>query len=1277
MAAEGYVATKRTRRRRRRRRVLLTLVLVPLLAAAVGAYGLGHLGAWPFRGFVTGLARDEAGLALSYARLGVGVLGGAVEADDLVLLNPERFAEVAPSFVSVRRVRGTLDVSALLAGEVHLEQARLEGVRITLATDEAGDALDALFPSDPDDETPPSALSATLAGLDGLGVFAEDSTIEDVTLELVSAEEGRVVRRLAIEDLRLAGRFDARDTAEAALTLGDTPATFVMESAGADPLRLVVTPAAEATLESGTLALTLATRAHEATGLPPGVTLPDGPLLTGRVEARFDAESARTELRVDTLRLLGDVAALDASATLRDERDDTLERLTGVLVLDVPDTGALPVPLGDLEARELALTARVEDGTLGPERFSLPGTAQMRAASLRLPGELLGSAEELVLTGADATLESQLEGEGDALRTLALTADAELATLRYAAPAGVDAPDAVDLALTGARLSYRGSGLNFGPGPAPDAPEGDALELTLARLALDDGAGTRLDAEEAALRATGEPGQTPLLQALLDGAPLTGTLALPARAFTVALGPRDRIALGNADLQLAMRALELEGPGLAGLGGATTATLRARTLEGRLGGTPVRGRELAPRVDVDFDTEAYAGTLPFASLGYGTLRLAGSRLSLDGEAPLALDPAAPGDARLQLRGSLGRVSDGEDTARLPALAISVRKSGSGRLVLDGRLTTADVRAAGASFEEPRQATLAGTVNLRALAADLRLGLDGETGPTLDVHAVVSSEGRVLRHRVEGEGTQLRGLFTGPLRGLLPAGTSLDLDAFRVATEGTFAGVLRNRAVPPALTADPLASADGEGTLTLSVDGLRAAQDGLEAQADGLALSGALRASAGDLAVEAELTSDALGARDGPLSVLLRGVRQELRVTGTGVSDARIAATLRVADGTQTAAPGYALRDLSAEAEVRTSPEALVLDRFELSNAGGDTELSATGTYEQLVSPEDDARGPVRDRVPGREALTVAGELRQGLAVLVPLGLADEASGTLGLPFRLQSGDLVTFRTEARLEPEDVDLSSGDLEVRGLTGIVPIREDITVLRGGRVAIDAGAGGNVLARTRFPDVQPFLAAQDFVRMDTLRVGEEQLGPLAGNLSVDGLELGLDRLQVGWRGGVLDGRVDADFTPGRGRVAFRGNVTGLRPDGGDDVLDANLALTLVPSEYALDGTVQVLRVGKAHLGQILDALDPYEEDPDMNSLRLALRVGYPESMRLRAREGLLDVRVSLGGVARLVRVEDILGIPLTPLLEPELRPLVEELEALLAAAQGVAAAGEGAQP
>ena len=113
-------------------------------------------------------------------------------------------------------------------------------------------------------------------------------------------------------------------------------------------------------------------------------------------------------------------------------------------------------------------------------------------------------------------------------------------------------------------------------------------------------------------------------------------------------------------------------------------------------------------------------------------------------------------------------------------------------------------------------------------------------------------------------------------------------------------------------------------------------------------------------------------------------------------------------------------------------------------------------------------------------------------------------------------------------------------------------------------------NIVARTRFFDVHPFLDVEDFVTADRITIGEEVLGPLAGNLRVSGATFALDQLQVGYREGVVTGQLIVERRAAGPQVYFRGNVTGVRPAGSDEVLDANAALSFAPRTLAMDGRV-----------------------------------------------------------------------------------------------------------
>ena len=107
------------------------------------------------------------------------------------------------------------------------------------------------------------------------------------------------------------------------------------------------------------------------------------------------------------------------------------------------------------------------------------------------------------------------------------------------------------------------------------------------------------------------------------------------------------------------------------------------------------------------------------------------------------------------------------------------------------------------------------------------------------------------------------------------------------------------------------------------------------------------------------------------------------------------------------------------------------------------------------------------------------------------------------------------------------------------------------------------------------------------------------------------------------------------------------------GDDVLDANLAITFVPTTLIVEGKAQIVRVGKEHLYEMIDVLDPYHEDEDLNRVRLGLKFGYPKFVLIKLNEGLMNAKIDLGGLAGAVRIDEIKGIPVTPFLEQYVQP------------------------
>ena len=85
--------------------------------------------------------------------------------------------------------------------------------------------------------------------------------------------------------------------------------------------------------------------------------------------------------------------------------------------------------------------------------------------------------------------------------------------------------------------------------------------------------------------------------------------------------------------------------------------------------------------------------------------------------------------------------------------------------------------------------------------------------------------------------------------------------------------------------------------------------------------------------------------------------------------------------------------------------------------------------------------------------------------------------------------------------------------------------------------------------------------------------------------------------------------------------------------------------------------MQIGKDHLLAVLDLWDPYHSDVAANRVRLGLKVGYPKQVRLHFSRGFASLTIELGGLASVVRIDEINGIAIGPVMGHFLAPLLEE--------------------
>lgn len=778
----------------------------------------------------------------------------------------------------------------------------------------------------------------------------------------------------------------------------------------------------------------------------------------------------------------------------------------------------------------------------------------------------------------------------------------------------------------------------------------EARDLTLAPRPLQSTGVVRVTADVAAVRAKGGPRAKGLRAEaearLAAGRPAAASLQLDAASLVV---PGLAASLGRSFGGGALR-LRLDAPALALDAAEPTRSQGEAKLLAAYGGAEVTGALRGSAAEVGWQLAVRAPRIgPARALTVdtaGTFAPASGRLSHDttvAAAQLTTEAAAVQRALVHLV-SGGTAEQHEGTA---TISFSSAQRGSQRL----GATKLELRAA---------------VDRRAPKLELELR-GGQPPSSLRLAAAVD-RARALRWRAEGK---LVGFAA--LAPLLPPGPDWENLAVELDGSGVAAGVIAStRGGVPALVADPLARARGEQALRLTLRGLRYRDDvaltsaALDALTLDLKLSLAARRAV-TLAIDApsldavssgvKLAAKALALR---LDATLTPSADRRRGPLAGALDAKL--RVRAQSARQSALPWYALREPALTFTANGDPAEKLALALAFANPGAGTRFEVAGDLEREL-------GAGSAGVVARSSLALQGKLEQALDELHAAPETLTARGKVRVPFRVESGDLSLFRTTARVSLRDVDvaLPAKKLTIRGATGELPIVQEVVLTATGLERVGEGERG-LFSQLRFPDYKPLAGAADYLSIAAVELGGLSFGPIAGNARVDRDVVALDQLELSALGGKISGQCLAELRGADTQLAFRGKLTGIRPplpgkrgaastaaDGAK--LDANAAITITPFRYGLEGRTEIVRIGREHLLALLDLWDPYRSDVAANRVRLALKVGYPKQVRLHFARGFASLAIELGGLAGVVRIDEIRGIPIGPALAHWLAPILEQ--------------------
>jgi hypothetical protein len=384
-------------------------------------------------------------------------------------------------------------------------------------------------------------------------------------------------------------------------------------------------------------------------------------------------------------------------------------------------------------------------------------------------------------------------------------------------------------------------------------------------------------------------------------------------------------------------------------------------------------------------------------------------------------------------------------------------------------------------------------------------------------------------------------------------------------------------------------------------------------------------------------------------------------------EAKINVTFTAESIVQDAEPGYPIGDMDLRVKASADTGGAVrIERVAFDNKLGGTHLDFHGGMDFRPLDADgtsDAnqvitRALASSSIPGRKNLLIDGRLTQKLDALHMDEKVFSGKGTIAVPFRLESGDLryVHLESGLRFTGVDIQMPKSGLFAYGLQGKVALVQDVFVDEERHVTTLAGAAASAYRRTRFSDQQKFVESEPLtaskIRMDLssdpLYPDFLELTNFNANVGIDRNLIAIDQMETDLIGGHMQGQLLVDYRGNDTEVVFHGGVTNLHTSQDPERLDANAAISLRPWKRLMEGRVEIVRLGRGHLTKILEWYDPYLTDSKANKARKAIAYGYPKSVRMRFHEGFASFALDLGGVAAAVRIDEITGVPVGPILE-----------------------------
>jgi hypothetical protein len=1206
-----------------------------------------------------GLVRTSAGVEVDYRAARIDLFGGA-QIEGLVVRSPAEIRPFAPDFARIGRVDARWSLRSLLSGGAVIGRIALSDVQLTVVADEQGKtSLDALFPAEPGPKVPLSRKAAVWLGtaplvdrfdVDRLALVwvrtARREVFDRTELRGVAVTLSTSRAEPAAKGWRVAARLgSSTDPLELQLTREQRGA-----AAGAARARLWVT--ADATSSNATAVLDL--RMTEQTFAP---TIPADHALHVEGNIQFDPVAGRTEIGLDHAEAGEGAATAQAVLDVSDAGAAVVRRASGEIDF-ARLLRWLPAGLVPVTAARARMRYQVDSLVLGPDARLSEGGAI--AVDADLSNVAVGAPFEPVEIGSG---ELSLRAQGGAPVGIAFRGSAHLAGMRLGSANdrlaaddvaldldGLEGPDKAVAGRVGVRIAHveRGDS-SFSArdghielrvqGLRPDTDEPLA---TRGDFALSSELGS-LDVRSAGRRVTAD-GLTFRAHTILDGhAPYMAELGGAVSRLRLIGSDGALLVDSPAHVEVAARDVKPDAVRPAASRGVVHLAADLGEPQATLDAT--KGADTA-----DFAFRAKARSLKFVRPFLSpfltdavpwdrisvTLRSSGRLQRLGTASPMVtqttdVDVDNPAFFDVAAR-SLSLTLQSEGTALQHRVHADLRAQGVAR---DG----------GSAVDD--HVTLSASLNRERPSLEFALATEGQAATHLSGSLAFDPSRRGLSYEIDGQLGALAPLapFAANVHGL--AGFDLSQLGIGLSARGEVLGVVAavGRDGTIALEPSPARTAALEGNTDIRVTNFRWAKGTTAVVAPLIAWHGDITTVGARRTLDSRTEVGTVHLDLGSRTVDVMGIRDEASVALMGnLADPEIDFTQRTSVHAveQGIVPEYPMGDLAIALSAERGPEGVVhISNLRFVNALAGTTFALSGNV---------------DLGEERRTLSVATSLTQALAPLSTVSGHLKGRGTVVVEANVTSPDLAHYDVRARVMGQDVSVTvpRAGFEVETANGEVPITVSLEVRKKG-VVLQRSERGNPYSMLRFADQHPLLSRSGFLSIARLKTPWLSIAPLVGNLEIEQNVVSLRQFEMGVRGGTITGQCGMVWNGPKSTLEFHVRASGVQSSHGEP-FDGNVAVVISAADRSIDGRAEILRIGERHLLDLLDLEDPLHADPAMNRVRAALVFGHPDSLRLVFDHGFASAHIELGGLARLVRIGDLRGIPTGPLVDKMLAPLLD---------------------